>query len=200
MDLRMRDQSEVSNPEEIYEDYVGADPEQSAIYKGVRFTCITAEMFGIVVTPACDIYWKKAQYVKIAGILPVEQVFFAWLEKNGCTPEQIAGITRLPSKTKVDKLHNRFAEWYIKNREIRYHFLPSCQDIFPHSFVDFQLVESFYPDTIRKLEKITVLKSPWRESIPARYASYCGRIGTKEYSKNLVEDIIGQTSHLKWRI
>jgi len=28
MDLRMRDQSEVSNPEEIYEDDVGADPEQ----------------------------------------------------------------------------------------------------------------------------------------------------------------------------
>lgn len=197
MDLRTREQSEVSDPEEIYEDSPGPDVEQSAIYKGVHFSCINEEIFGIVVTPACDIYWKKAQYVKMAGILPAEQVFFAWLEKNGCTRDEIGGIVAVRSKKRFNNLHNNFAEWYIGNREIRYHFLPSYQDILPHSFVDFQLVESLYPDSTKKLEKIAVLKSRWKEAIPARYASYCGRIGTKDYSKKLVGDIINQVSDLK---
>jgi len=190
MGLRNRSDSEVHSFQEIYENSFDADVEQSTIYKGVYFSCIKEKIFGIVLTPACDIYWQKANYIKIAGLLPAEQIFEQWLLKNGRTPLEIAGVDPLPSEKRVRNIHGAFVKDYIANREIRYHFLPSHKNIFPHSFVDFQLVESFEPDYIKKLEKIAVLKSPWRESIPARYAAYCGRLGTKTYSENLVEKIM----------
>lgn len=199
MGLTNHPHSELHNVQEIYEEAFDADVQQSAIYKEVCFSCINEKIFGIVLTPACDIFWQKADYVKMAGLIPAEYIFEQWLKKNEYTDEQIAGIMPLRNEGKVRKMHNRFTEWYIGNREIRYHFLPSYKTTFSHSFIDFQLVESFDADDVKRLEKIGVLKSPWRESVPARYAAYRGRVGTKEYSHNLAEEIIRQISHLTFR-
>lgn len=191
--------SELDRVDEIYEDSFDDNVEQSAIYGKVYFPCIKEEVFAIVLTPVCDIYWDKADYIRMAGFIPAEQIFEQWLRKNEFKPEQIIGIEALRSQKQVTKVHEKFAKDYIGNREIRYHFVPSYKGRFPHSFVDFQLVESFAPSDVKGFEKITVLRSPWKESILPRYAAYCGRVGTKAYSKSLVQEIINQISHLKSR-
>ena len=189
---------EVHSPDDIYEDSDGAGIEQSAIYEGVHFPCINEKVYTIVLTPRCDIYWSKADYIIMGGLVTAQQIFRYWLLKNKRTPPQIAGEEPLRSKNKVEKIHETFVHDYIGNRELRYHFLPSFKDRFPHSFVDFQLVESFNQNYITGLKKIAVLKSPWRESVPTRYAAYSGRIGTEDYSKQLVDEIMNQISDLTW--
>ena len=192
-------QSELDRVDKIYEDSFDDSIEQSTIYRGVHFPCIKEEIFAIVLTPTCDIYWDKAQYIRMVGFIPAEQIFEQWLKKNKFSPEQIIGIEPLGSEKKVEKLHRRFAKDYLGNsREIRYHFIPSYKEKFPHSFVDFQLVESFSPGDVEGFEKVAVLKSPWRESILARYASYCGRVGIKTYSEKLIDVIVDQISRLTW--
>ena len=186
---------EVFSFEEIYRDSFDDEVEQSAIYQGVHFSCVQRKRLAIVLTPVCDISWG-VDHIKMAGLIPVKHVFEGWLMKaKDLTKEEIAGVAPLGSK-KVKGLCKEFMQYYIRNRVYRYHFLPSYKNLFPHSFVDFHLVGSFHQDSIRNLKKIAVLKSPWSQNVPARYAACCGRVGTREYSKQLLDKIMTDVSNL----
>lgn len=199
MSVQKNPQDELTSLDEIYKDSFDDRIEQSAIYRGVLFPCIKQEIVAIVLTPVCDIYLDKADFIRMAGFIPAEWIFEKWLEKQDrLTREQIIGIAPLENETKAKKIHAHFAKDCIAHREIRYHFVPSYKDKFPHSFVDFQLVESFSPGDVRGFDKVAVMKSPWKESILARYAAYCGRIGTKAYSEKLRDVIMNQISRLTW--
>lgn len=192
-------QDELESLDEIYEDSFDDRIEQSAIYRGVLFPCIKKKIVAIVLTPVCDIYQDKADFIRMAGFIPAERIFEKWVEKKyDYTPEQIIGVTPLKNQQKVEKTHTNFAKDLLGQKEIRYHFVPSYENKFPHSFVDFQLVESFSPSDVRRFDKAAVMKSPWKESILARYAAYCGRVGTKAYSKNLRDVIMDKISRLTW--
>ena len=183
--------------DEIYENPENNDVEQSAIYAEVSFSCVTRTRFGVILTPICDIYWQKADYVKVAGLIPADRILEQWLLKSKkLTPEQIVGGQPLKSQAKVETIWKDFVKWYVNNREIRYHFLPSYRDIFPHSFVDFQLVESFRLPDIQGYTKVAVLKPPWGAEVLGRYSSYCGRIGTRDYSEELLGQIMGAICRL----
>ena len=163
------------------------------------FPRIKKTIVGIVLTPVCDIYQDKADFIRMAGFIPAELIFEKWLQKKyAYTGEQIAGITPLKNKKKVSNTHTSFVNDLLKQREIRYHFISSCRDEFPHSFVDFQLVESLPLSDVNKSNKVAVMKSPWKQSVLARYAAYCGRVGTKEYSTSLTDLIMNRISRLTW--
>jgi len=199
MSVQKNPQDELESLDEIYEDSFDDRIEQSAIYRGVFFPCIKKDIVAIVLTSVCDIYQDKADFIRMAGFIPTERIFEKWLQKKyDYTPEQIIGITPLRSQTKVENTHASFVKDLLGQKEIRYHFVPSYKDKFPHSFADFQLVESFSPSDVRGFDKVAVMKSPWKESILARYAAYCGRVGTKAYSKNLTDLIMNRISHLTW--
>lgn len=135
----------------------------------------------------------------MAGFIPAEGIFEKWVEKKyDYTAEQIIGVTPLKSQQKVERTHTNFAKDLLGQKEIRYHFVPSYKDKFPHSFVDFQVVESFPPSDVKGFDKVAVMKSPWKQSILARYAAYCGRVGTKAYSEKLMDVIMNQISCLTW--
>ena len=193
-------QDKLESLDEIYEDRFDDRIEQSAIYRGVFFPCIRKKIVAIVLTPVCDIYQDKADFIRMAGFIPAKGIFEKWVSKKkyGYTPEQIIGVTPLKSQKKVEKTHTSFVKDLLGQKEIRYHFVPSYQNKFPHSFVDFQLVESFSPSDVGSFDKVAVMKSPWKESILARYAAYCGRVGTKAYSKNLRDAIMDKISSLTW--
>jgi len=199
MIMKKRFQDELKSLDEIYEDEFDDRIEQSAIYKEVFFPCIKKTIVGIVLTPVCDIYQDKADFIRMAGFIPAELIFEKWLQKKyAYTDEQIAGITPLKNKKKVSNTHTSFVNDLLKQREIRYHFISSCRDEFPHSFVDFQLVESLPLSDVNKSNKVAVMKSPWKQSVLARYAAYCGRVGTKEYSTSLTDLIMNRISRLTW--
>lgn len=74
MSVQNDPQNELESLDDIYQDSFDDSIEQSAIYRGVLFPCIKQEIVAIVLTPVCDIYWEKAQYIRMAGFIPAEQI------------------------------------------------------------------------------------------------------------------------------
>ena len=77
------------------------------------------------------------------------------------------------------------------------YFLPELKGVIKNSFIDFQVVQTFNIAEIENYKKLTVLRSPWREAIPSRYAAYCLRIGTPEYTKDSLRTVFDNISNLK---
>jgi len=187
---------EVTDPSRIYEEHFDQNPDQSAIYEKVHFIPLKEDSPAIVLTPVCDIGTKGADCLTVARIIPIKPVFEFFLYKSGLTEEEIMGISVIKGDTKRN-LHSTFQDQYLKNRTARYHFLPGLKGVIDNSFVSFEMIQTIHYDELKKIKKIAVLKSPWRESVPARYAAYCLRIGTPDYSASFFESVLGEISFLK---
>lgn len=192
-------QDELESLDEIYQDSFDDRIEQSAIYRGVLFPCIKKKIVAIVLTPVCDIYQDKADFIRMAGFIPAERIFEKGVEKKyEYTPrtDNRSNPPKEPAESRESPY--QLCERFARAKGNKYHFVPSYENKFPHSFVDFQLVESFSPSDVRRFDKVAVMKSPWKQSILARYVAYCGRVGTKAYSKNLRDVIMDKISRLTW--
>lgn len=186
----------IENGNQIYQESLGSEIDQSAIYENVLFTCVKKEYPGVVLTPICDIISQKAKYVKLAQIVPTEDVYNKFLVSRGLSDDEIVGAVAIKNK-KMRAIKKDFTEQYLQNRTYRYHFLPKLSTVIDYSFIDFQMVQTIYPQDLEKYKKIAALKSPWRESIPSRYAAYCLRIGTPEYSGSFLDSTFENFSDLK---
>ncbi len=189
------EQPTIDDEKEAYEDKVNESIEQSAIYANVEFACLKKKCLAVVLTPICDIATKRCPYLTLAPIIPAQIIYDTFLLKNQITDEQILGVISVTAK-QFKSLKEDFIDQYIRNNVYRYHFMPRLEKIFDSSFVDFQVVQTFSVDEF-KYSKIALLKSPWREAVPSRYAAYCLRIGTPNYSDTLLESFYQGISHLK---
>ena len=187
---------EIDNINQIYEKKFDVKIDQSVIYNDVYFGCLGIKCPAIVLTPVCEIVAKKVDFITIAQIVQARSVYEFFLSKNSLTQEQILGVDVVKEGTKT-KLNEKFIDLYIGNRTYQYHFLPKKEKIIEHSFVCFEIVQTLSCAELQKQKKIAVLKSPWRESLPSRYASYSLRIGTPRYSKEFLERIIQDVTYWK---
>lgn len=186
----------VSNPSsDLYLSTFHPHVEQSAIYRGILFTAVDEKDFGIVLTSQCDIQNNTANnHLLVARIVPVGEFFAYWVHtKNGYTVDEAYGKA-LPPKDKPQRgrLVREFADNYLKNQTMGYHFLPEIKEIMKGSLICFDITECMMIKDIASQEKIAVLKSPFRESVPAHYSAYAGRIGTpaieRKYLRTVVDD------------
>lgn len=188
---------EVSSSEELYADSFDDSIEQSAIYNQVFFESVSQELPAIVLTPRCEILHPKGELlVTVSGVFPASIVFEQFLRKKGLPQDQIVG-SELTPKSKYKGFPKEFKDYYFKNRVLEFHFLPAYKGKLPHSFVDFRVVKTLLPEELHDKNKISVLISPWRESVPARYAAYSLRVGVKDFADDFLEDVLKDISTLQ---
>ncbi len=123
--------------------------------------------FWILLTPSCDLEWKKAERILLARCHPLE-------DRPEYREWQAAGSNK--KRAVVMEL--------MKNNDDQFHYLPKALTV-PHLLVDFQSVEGEGYDALEKLERIATLDSPFAEALVARFSRYYGQLGTPDL--NLAE-------------
>lgn len=199
MELANSDDRILEDFGEMYRGPQDNNVEQSAIFEKVYFWSLKARIYAVVLTPVCDIYQTKADFIILVGLISAKSIFTTWLtkQKNPPTEKQMAGVDALSGGRRPESFHKGFMRDLISHREIRYHFLPAYKDVFPHSFADFQIVQSIKVAKLEECKKVVTLTSPWKEALSQRYSAYCGRVGTRPYSDDLNEAIMSTISYLK---
>jgi hypothetical protein len=184
----------VLSGDEIYADSFDDSVEQSAIYDEVLFECIGQKLPAIVLTPQCSIVHPRGELlVTVSGIFPASIVFEEFLQKKGLSEEEIVGSEPIKKK-KYEGLSKEFKAYYLVNRVAEFHFLPASKRKLQHSFVDFKVVKTLEGRELGGGQKIAVLKPPWRQSVPSRYAAYSLRIGVNAFADELLTEVIAQIS------
>lgn len=162
--------------------------EQSAIYKDVPFNAQGGyKSLGIILNAQCDIEkYTDNNYMHIARIQPIAGAFGFWLEKaKKYTEDEILGDAPVAlEKTKRPGVCKEFTRLYLRNKVVNYYFLPHLAGVIDASFVCCEITQCIQVKDIEKLEKVCVLKSPFREAVPVHYAAYIGRIGTPVFREN----------------
>lgn len=184
----------ITDPSQIYyfkDQQVTDEPEQSAIYKNMVFSCAEdKESFGICVTPQCEFGKHRVLFLTFCKIIPFDLLFEYHLKKQNFTEEELTNISPPEkSKNRVKKVLEQFKVQFIRNKTHRYYFLPGSGAI-NDSFVDFQVIQCVKYKNIKSSDKIAVLVSPWREELPVKYSFYQGRIGTPHYDDKIIDNVL----------
>lgn len=173
--------------EEVYRTAdVNEHVEQSAIYADVPFGAQGGyKSLGIVLTAQCDIErFTDDSYMLVARVQPIDGVFGLWLEKSlKYTEAEILGdVPVAAGKTERKRACEQFAVKYLRNRVVKYYFLPKLPDAIAASLVCCEITQCIQVKEIEQLRKVCVLCSPFREAVPVHYAAYIGRIGTPVFT------------------
>lgn len=173
------------------------DTEQSAIYDDIHFACLNEKYKGIILTSECDLVQGTSDdYVLVARICPIGLIWAWWLKtKKGYSEKEILGEETLSKGKKKDILKD--FNYYIENRTHQYHFLPENSGVFDASFVCFDITECLQVKRFDPKKKICVLKSPFREAVPARYSAYIGRVGTAAIENSYKKRVLDSVCKLK---
>lgn len=175
--------------------------EQSAIYEKIRFTAVGEEDAGIVLTSQCDIQDSdESSYVLVARITSVGELLLYWLvEKNKYTEAQALGKEAIPKDRKQrNSLVKDFTEAYLKNKTFQYHFLPEIPEKMKASLICFDITQCMTVKELTALNKVAVLKSPFRESVPAHFSAFIGRIGTPAIDHDYLIEVVSKQCSIKW--
>jgi len=181
---------------EIYINKYDKKIKQCCILKDIKFHAIDKKCLGIILTPYYDIYQKTADYLTISPIFSLQDFFDDFLIEKKLTAEQIIGKETL-SKTKYGSTYYEFINKYLKNNNTRMYFLPENPGKFEDSIIDLSIIETILIEDFNNYTKICEINSPWNQDIITSYASFCVRIGTKDYSDELLEKVMSKISKLK---
>lgn len=183
----------------IYRNSIHDKVEQSAIYSNILFQSIPEKSNGIVLTCQCDFIGdNKTDYVLLARVADLEMFFYYWLSLNRYPGKVIAGEKPIPEKLKNrDNILQMFVNRYMMNKTYGYYFLPKLNNKLSNSLITFDTTTCISVDKLKPGNKICVLKSPFRECVPAKYGAFIGRIGTPDYPKKFLRDIADSICKLR---
>ena len=174
--------------DQVYKLDVNEFAEQSAIYRDVPFNVLgDIKSLGIVLTAQCDIErWSGANYVLVARMAPVAAIFGYWLKTKMkySEPEIMGEVPVAAEKSKRRKVCEAFIDKYMGNKTFQYYFLPGLNGHIDASFVCCEITQCVQIKHIEQLEKVCVLRSPFREAVPSYYSAFIGRIGTPPFHSN----------------
>ncbi len=161
-----------------------AHVEQSAIYGEVTFSALGVASLGIVLTAQCDIEdAASTNYLLVARVVPMGMIFATWLERKGYSEGEMRGDVPIgPERAKCNSLFREFSETYLRNKALKYYLLPALDGKFATSVISFEITQCTQIQSIERLPKLCVLRSPFREAVPAHYSAYIGRVGTPRLS------------------
>lgn len=180
---------------EVYKTDAHQEVEQSAIYANVYFHAIEENGLGIVLTSQCDITGNTDDNkVLLARVAPVLEIFGWWLfTKCDYTMDEIEGKVPIRQDMRKRKnVFNDFIENYLKNNTFQYYFIPKFNGKFGHSFICFDITECLSVDSLKETDKVCVLRSPFRETVPTRFSAYIGRIGTALFDDDYLFKLLDQ--------
>jgi hypothetical protein len=193
---------------EIYEDDVSDMP----IATGDLFSPIDefgrSDYAGVVLTPLCDLAQSKSEWVKLARAIPF-QIYLA----EEFLPERFKGykeyrdeINQNPQAFGWSYLHDeakrddsltvrlvkdlqRILE-NVSPMRLSHYYLPGKDDATQGFIIDFAYITSVPYEELTQRTRLTRLKSPWREQLINRYASFSLRVGTLDYSRESISGTI----------
>ncbi|MGA2161289.1 MAG: hypothetical protein ABSG28_03685 [Methanoregula sp.] len=187
---------ELNAPPEMCTDDPVIHPMQYYVYPPIEPTELTGDIFKrkiggkeeylIFLTPSCDLVTGhvKAEKVLLArcNFLSEQKEYQNWMrdykrskdfDKN--TPsEEIDKVIKSEERLQALLKNNR-----QKNQPDRFFYLPGVINI-PNLIVDFQDIENIEISTLRKMERIASLDSPFAESLSSRFTRYYGRVGSPD--------------------
>lgn len=132
--------------------------------------------YWIVLTPSCDLEQKKAEYIKFARCVLLndqkEYVEFMENKQDGNIRGRLKGLlTNNRQKVQAD----------------RFHYLPGTLYL-PHLVIDFQQTRTLPLEDVNVTHRVASLDSPFAEAVVVRYTRYTGRLGTPDID---VDGIMG---------
>ena len=188
----------------IYYNDPSEEIDQCNIFQGITFACDGGNSkCGILLTPRCDLVLQesrnspKAKYLKFAAITDVRPVVEGLLSQLKISKGQIKGTEYVDGET-YENLNLLIRNFTTGTIYPRYFFLPELEHHFGYSVIDFQFLEvkKYSPELFTELKgnRITQIKSSWREAIPVRYSNYSSRIGVVDYPGDLIDKIFQSLS------
>ncbi|WP_348789882.1 hypothetical protein [Leifsonia sp. NPDC080035] len=129
----------------------------------------------VVLTPACDFEQSKLEFALLAraGSLESHPKYAKWVSAKG-------------------KGNAAKGEWNELGKDVlmatqgRYRYLPAFRDI-PDLVIDLENVRSVDADTLRGMEPVASLVSPFAESLLVQNSQFRGRIGVPDLDSELIK-------------
>lgn len=144
--------------------------DQGVVLRDVYFYADDEKLFGLVLTPRCDIEQSKADFVQLCALYPMYQFIQAMLNSTW---------SKLNDPTKVADLRGQIRN-LAKQRIPRYHWFDPLPGTQVPLIADFQHIASLLLHDLGDIELVAELASPFREQVPTRYAAYMGRVGVPD--------------------
>ena len=167
----------------MYESSAPTELDQSVIIDQVYFYALDEERPGVVLNPACDFAQDKAEFVMMCAL------HNAW--------DLIRGLLASDwKKIKNQKEAANQIKLMIRQRFPRYHWLPPLPGANPPLVADFQTLSTLHLAEVSELPKRAALRSPFREQLPTRFASYMNRIGVPDPAESDVNRWIDSGSNI----
>lgn len=141
----------------------------------------------VVLTPACDLVQKKADFVLLAhaNALELHPKYCSWRKK--CARKKERGEFKDSAKQEWNELFKDV----LKATRGRYFYLPKFRDI-PDLVIDLEDVKSTKLDKLQSYDSIATLSSPFAEALLIQYSQYRGRIGVPDLSEDIVHERLFQ--------
>lgn len=160
-------------------------PTQGSIITPVYFSAIDAELPAVILTPTCDVEQNNWSYLTCVALQPFpgtigKQILRGkWgdLAYAGKASEGVLRETLTPGQ--VDSLRKKVRS-LMDQKEPRFHWFDPWAEGGQAHIADFQLVTSMTKMELDTVKQVAYLNTEYLESLPARYVSYMGRIGTPD--------------------
>ena len=126
--------------------------------------------YWILLTPSCDFWQKKADYVLLAHCTYFEtfKEYNKWIENDS------------PSKSATGDF-----KALIKNKYERYFFLPGVLSQ-PDMFIDFQDLKTIAAEDLEQMHRIASIDSMFASEINSKFIRYFGRRGTPDINVDYI--------------
>ncbi len=179
----------------MYTDAVPAKVGQGTIVKDIYFYAIDEARSAISLTPICDLEQSKAEMLQLSALFDAWEIAARLFQGDwggaGLIDREGKLIPGPLSGTKTKEFNDKVRQ-LIGQRFPRYHWLAPLPATDRPLLADFQVLTALPIEEVMAQNILTELKSPFREQIAARYASYMGRVGTPDFSKEQIDGWLAQ--------
>lgn len=123
----------------------------------------------VLLTPSCDMYQNKAEWIVLAKCEPL-------LKREELTKRKTLEDGK---KEKLSGQKRGALQAVLDNKLARHFFLPAVFEL-PALIVDFQHLVGCTSEELGSMKHVGSLDSPFAEALVARFTHYFGRIGTPD--------------------
>lgn len=165
----------------MYEATAPTSLQQGCIVQGVYFFATDEDRDAVALTPACDFAQDKADYITFVALIPYLEMADG-LAKTSWKKDMAAEGHAIPGKDKRGNLR-RHVDELVRNVYPRFQWFEKVDEEHGPWVADFQIVATLPKEDASQLPLLARLAPQHLEQLPARYASYMGRIGVPDATK-----------------
>ncbi|NQT71999.1 MAG: hypothetical protein HQ553_04420 [Chloroflexi bacterium] len=159
----------------------------------IYFAANDERVNAVVITPACDLVQKKADYIKFVATVPYQDIICKLLTDNSRIDTSDFESVDVLSRTKYNSAVKALKSNINGDLLPRYYLIPAYPDDLPESFLDFQKVFTIPIEEVYRQysnNRAAKIASPWREQIVTRYNGYSVRVGAPDYTEYDLRELL----------